>query len=138
MRDPKDALVSRYFSHKYSHTLPESGPLRGKILTQRENIIDHGIEINEFVLEISKEYKDGHDFIKMEFMDNGIGISDEKKKIIFEQNNRKYKGSKGMGIGLSLVKKIIDSYSGHIYIENRVQEDYSKGSNFVMLIPKAI
>jgi signal transduction histidine kinase len=107
-----------------------------------ENILINTIRYNvnsivEIFIKISKEYKDNHEFIKMEFIDNGIGISDEKKKIIFEQNNRKYKGSKGMGIGLSLVKKIIDSYSGHIYVENRVQEDYSKGSNFILLIPRA-
>jgi len=42
-----------------------------------------------------------------------------------------------MGLGLSLVKKIMDSYFGYIWVENRVQEDYSKGSNFVILIPKA-
>jgi len=58
VRDPKDASVSRYFSNKYSHTLPESGLFREELLTERENIKDYGIEINEFVLENSKEYKE--------------------------------------------------------------------------------
>ena len=108
-----------------------------------ENILINAIKHNnnliiEIFVRISKEYRDGNEFIKLEFTDNGIGIADEKKKIIFEKDNRSYKGIKGMGLGLSLVKKITESYFGHIWVENRVQEDHSKGSNFVILIPKAI
>jgi len=108
-----------------------------------ENILINAIKHNknliiEIFVRISKEYRDGNEFIKLEFTDNGIGIADKKKKIIFEKDNRSYKGNKGMGLGLSLVKKITDSYFGYIWVENRVQEDYSKGSNFVILIPKAI
>ena len=91
----------------------------------------------EIFIKISNGHGESNDFIKLEFIDNGIGIIDEKKKIIFEKDNRRYKGKKGMGLGLSLVKKIIDSYNGDIWVENRVQEDYSRGSNFVLLIPKA-
>ena len=40
-----------------------------------------------------------------------------------------------MGLGLSLVKKTIDRYNGKIWVENKVKDDYSKGSNFIILIP---
>lgn len=43
-----------------------------------------------------------------------------------------------MGIGLSLVKKLIDNYNGKIRVEDKVKEDYSKGANFIILIPMAI
>jgi len=107
-----------------------------------ENILINAIKYNEnpivgILIRISKEYRDGNEYIKLEFIDNGMGIIDERKKIIFEGDNREYKGSKGMGLGLSLVKKILESYYGYIWVENRVQADYSKGSNFVILIPKA-
>ena len=42
-----------------------------------------------------------------------------------------------MGLGLSLVKKIIDSYSGKICVKDRIKGDYTKGSNFIVLIPRA-
>ena len=108
-----------------------------------ENILINAIKYNEnpiveIFIRISNECREGSNYIKMEFIDNGMGIIDERKKIIFEEDNREYKGAKGMGLGLSLVKKIMESYFGYIWVENRVQEDYSKGSNFVILIPKAI
>ena len=40
-----------------------------------------------------------------------------------------------MGIGLSLVKKIIESYNGKIWVENHVENDYTQGSNFIVEIP---
>ena len=33
-----------------------------------------------------------------------------------------------MGIGLSLVKKIIEYYNGQILVEDRVKGDYTQGS----------
>jgi signal transduction histidine kinase len=108
-----------------------------------ENILINAIKHNknptiEILVGISKEYRNGNGFIKLEFIDNGPGIADEKKKIIFEKDSRSYKVNKGMGLGLSLVKKIVDSYFGYIWVENRIEEDYSKGSNFVILIPEVI
>jgi len=43
-----------------------------------------------------------------------------------------------MKFGLSLVKKILTSYNGEIWVENKVQGDYSKGSIFIILIPEII
>lgn len=74
----------------------------------------------------------------MEFIDNGIGVPEDRKEIMFKRGNRELKGSKGMGIGLSLVKKIIKGYNGKIWVEDKVKGDYSQGSNFILLIPEII
>ena len=42
-----------------------------------------------------------------------------------------------MGVGLSLVKKIIKKYNGKIWVEDKVKGDYTQGSNFIILIPEA-
>jgi len=60
-----------------------------------------------------------------------------KKKKIFEERQEKEDFVKRMGIGLTLVKTIIKSYNGSTWVENAVQNDYTKGSNFVILIPEA-
>jgi nitrogen fixation/metabolism regulation signal transduction histidine kinase len=42
-----------------------------------------------------------------------------------------------MVIGLSLVKKIINDYGGRVGIEDRKKGDYTKGSNFIILLEEA-
>ena len=42
-----------------------------------------------------------------------------------------------MGLGLSLVRKILESYNGKIWVENRIEGDHTQGSNFKILIPEA-
>ena len=101
------------------------------------NAIKHNsnqkIEIN---INILRELKENRNYIKFEFIDNAIGIPKEKKGILFKEGYRKKKGTKGMGLGLSLVQKIIKKYDGNIWVEDRVEGDYTKGSKFIILIPE--
>ncbi|KKK45609.1 hypothetical protein LCGC14_0998090 [marine sediment metagenome] len=109
------------------------------ILDVFENVLINAVKYNdnteiEIIIKISKEKKDKRNFTKFEFMDNGIGIQEERKQNVFERTNRK--SFNGMGLGLSLVNHIISKYEGHIWVEDRVKNDYTKGSNFVILIPE--
>ena len=106
-----------------------------------ENILFNGARHNSNLnvkigIKTSKKKDKGKKFIKFEFTDNGIGIEDTRKEYIFKRGFGD-KSKKGMGLGLSLVKKIISNYNGEIWVENRVEGDYSKGSNFIILIPEA-
>ncbi len=107
-----------------------------------ENILVNAIKYNEnptveILVKISKEKKESLNYLKMEFIDNGIGINDSKKSLIFQRGNREETSVHGMGLGLSLVKKIIETYNGKIWVEDRVKGDRTKGSNFIILIPEA-
>jgi PAS domain S-box-containing protein len=88
------------------------------------NIIISEIEINERI------------YYKLEFKDNGRGIRDERKESIFQRDYSENEKGKGIGLGLSLVKRILDTYQGTIEVENRVKNDFKKGSNFIIKIPK--
>ena len=106
------------------------------------NILINAVNYNENVkieilIKVSRESKNSIKYIKFEFIDNGIGISDKRKEVIFQERFSHERGSKGMGFGLTLVKKIIESYNGEIWIEDKLEGDYSQGSNFVFLIPEA-
>ncbi|MFX1363669.1 MAG: PAS domain S-box protein [Promethearchaeota archaeon] len=108
-----------------------------------DNILINSAKYNEHLsIEIdvnaTETQIEGKKYIRMEFSDNGIGVPDDRKEIIFNRGNRELKGSKGMGIGLSLVKKIIKGYKGKIWVENKVKSDYSKGSKFILLIPEIV
>ncbi len=73
----------------------------------------------------------------MEFLDNGVGIDDDRKKNIFKLKKMGPRNGKSMGFGLFLVKNLVDSYKGKIWVEDNVKGDFLKGSNFILLIPKA-
>jgi PAS domain S-box-containing protein len=94
-------------------------------------------EVKRVWIEISRIHIRGEDYLKIEFKDNGRGISEERKKTIFNRSYDKNKFSGGMGIGLSLVHRIIEKYDGLIKIENRITEDYTQGSNFIIFLKEA-
>jgi signal transduction histidine kinase len=100
------------------------------------SIIHNENHIVELVINITKEKIENKDYFRMEFIDNGTGIEDERKKIIFQRGFKQDKSIFGMGLGLSLVSLIIENYNGRIWVENRVSNDYSKGSKFIILIPE--
>ncbi len=106
-----------------------------------ENILVNSIKFNdklalEILVKISKEKIENINYIKIEIMDNGFGIEDSRKEKVFQRRYSEETSDRGMGLGLSLVKKIIDSYKGKIWVEDRVKNDFEKGSNFVILIPE--
>ena len=106
-----------------------------------ENILNNAIKHNksaipEIEVKISKEQTFGLNYLKIEFQDNGLGISDPRKESVFQRGYGKNKHARGMGLGLSLVKKIIEIYRGEMRVEDRVNGDYSKGINFILLIPE--
>ena len=105
-----------------------------------ENIITNAIYYNKntvIQIEIDISIVDVHhkNFVKIQFRDNGIGINNERKKLIFQETKLTNRNSNGMGIGLSLVAKLMELYNGDIWVEDRVKGDYTKGSNFILLIP---
>lgn len=66
--------------------------------------------------------------------DTGIGISQEQLPNIFEQFNRthaSYKGQyEGLGLGLTIVKRLVDKMKGDI----RVVSDVERGTSFVLTL----
>ena len=92
--------------------------------------------IVEIEIKLSKQQKNGVTNLKLEFIDKGIGVIDDMKETIFQRAFQEDQSVTGIGLGLSVVRKIIKYYNGHIWVEDRVKGDYTKGSNFIILIPE--
>ena len=66
--------------------------------------------------------------------DYGKGIPDSMKKGLFE---RFYSKAKGSGLGLSIVRTLVERYKGKIWVGDRVYENYTQGTTFGMIFPTA-
>jgi PAS domain S-box-containing protein len=67
--------------------------------------------------------------------DNGPGISDEVKGKLFTRFQRGQTKAHGKGLGLYLVRTLVESYHGCVRVEDRVPGDYTKGARFVIELP---
>ncbi len=79
-------------------------------------------------LTVSTKAEDG--FVKIEFTDTGSGMPEEVKKKIFEPFMT-YGKKHGTGLGMSIVKKIIDDHQGKIEIESEM----GKGTTIRIKLP---
>ena len=72
-------------------------------------------------------------FLKIDIIDNGIGIDEENINNIFKRffRERKVNNIEGVGIGLYLSKNIIESQNGYIKVKSKVDE----GSTFSVFLP---
>ncbi|MEK6152701.1 ATP-binding protein [Flavobacteriaceae bacterium 3-367] len=69
-------------------------------------------------------------YVKIAVADNGVGIADEFKEKIFEPKFTTK--SSGMGLGLGMVKNIVETYKGSIHFTSQPE----KGTVFTVKFPK--
>ena len=100
--------------------------------TAISNLIDNGCKYSgDHTSDISINNENNKVIIN--FSDKGIGISEEELKMIFQPFYRAKNaiGTKGHGIGLSLVEKIITLHKGKITVKSEIM----KGSAFTLSLP---
>jgi PAS domain S-box-containing protein len=121
--------------------LPHSCPVNADDLLYEvfENIVSNAIKhagqkpiIN---IKFDTVLRDGGKYNLFIFEDNGQGVSDELKERIFNRMQRGDTKAKGSGLGLFLVKSLVDSYGGKVWIEDRVSGDHTQGARFVVMLP---
>jgi signal transduction histidine kinase len=102
------------------------------------NLIDNAIKYTHSEGNVSIHVQDKEKQVIISVEDTGIGISPENFEKIFmrfTRIRRKEKGdSNGVGIGLSIVKSLVELHNGKI----SVQSELDKGSQFVVTIPKFV
>jgi light-regulated signal transduction histidine kinase (bacteriophytochrome) len=103
------------------------------------NLISNAIKYNDKplpIVEVSCEEKPNPDTGHMEYVfmvrDNGIGIKREYFDKIFQIFQRLHRDEEGTGIGLTIVRRVIEWHGGRIWLES--QE--GKGTTFYFTLPK--
>jgi signal transduction histidine kinase len=99
------------------------------LITNAITYSDEGGVIN---IEVSEEIRENKKYASISVQDNGIGMSQEQLKTIFDR----YEGStkinkKSIGLGLAITKELCILHDGSV----EVTSEPKKGSKFSMLIP---
>jgi signal transduction histidine kinase len=101
------------------------------------NLLDNSIKYSGKVRQLSITVKTLGSDLSIELADHGVGIPRAEQVKVFEKFYRVGNGLvhdvKGSGLGLSLVKHIIEAHKGTITVESEV----GKGSRFTILLPLA-
>src|ERR1041384_1890293 len=101
------------------------------------NLVDNAIKYSRDVKQLSITTKTSATDLSIEMADRGIGIPRAEQAKVFDKFYRVGNGLvhdvKGSGLGLSLVKHIIEAHKGTISVES----DVGKGTRFTILLPVA-
>jgi PAS domain S-box-containing protein len=98
-----------------------------------QNLIGNAIKFNREIKGIVEiDYIEKKSFHQFSVKDNGIGIAKKYHKQIFKIFESLNKSKDSSGIGLSIVKKIIDLYEGDIWLESKI----NIGTTFYFTIKK--
>ncbi len=103
-------------------------------------LLDNAIKftkLGKVSAQVSAEIINGIKYCSLKISDTGIGISEDKFDELFElfkqQSDGLNRSYEGMGIGLALVKRIVELHTGQIKVESKAGE----GSAFTILLPAA-
>jgi PAS domain S-box-containing protein len=146
--DPADALIAAI------QTVKQSFPHRKISITMNLESGSYCIMSNEFLqdvfynllhnavkftededvrIEVMTSLVDDGEFLQFAFEDRGHGIDERlKESLLTGIDDRVHRVS---GVGLTLVKQIVDTYSGQISVENRVKDDHTRGTRFIVKLP---
>ena len=142
----QDAIVAVQQTFPYKKLKPDIGFIAGEyhimvdefFVDALYNLFHNAMkfDVNETVeLDISTKKSDCTQFLEIRIADKGPGIPDEQKKKLFARLELKKSG--GSGIGLTLVKRIIDRYNGDVFVRNRVDGEIESGTCFIVRLPFA-
>ncbi|MCS6821403.1 MAG: HAMP domain-containing histidine kinase [Microscillaceae bacterium] len=127
----KNAHVELQFSPTPVQVYADSLHLTNIIYNLLDNAIKYSNENPHIILQTQNENKYGVIIVQ----DNGIGISPQAKKLIFNKFYRVPTGNvhnvKGFGLGLYYVKIMVEAHRGSIKLESEV----GKGSKFYIYLP---
>lgn len=126
-------LVPKSIEIKVDKNLPTIKSNEYRIHQVFQNLLQNAINsLNNETGKIEIGVKETTHFWEFYIKDNGKGIDEKYFEKIFELFQSIDNHEENIGIGLSIVKKVINYYNGEIWVESEV----SKGTTFYFTLPK--
>ena len=127
----KNGSISTHFQAITSEILGNQFHLTNVIV----NMLENALKYSEGKPKIDIYTESTNKFFVFKIKDEGIGMSKNAQKYIFNKFYREQKGNihnvKGHGLGLAYVKEIIDNHHGTVFVES----EKGKGSIFTVKLP---
>jgi PAS domain S-box-containing protein len=99
------------------------------------NLLSNAVKFTNSGDKITVEVMDLGECIEISVKDTGVGIPKNKLQVIFERfrqvDNSLSRSHEGSGIGLSLVKALVDMHGGSIQVDSSL----GQGTEFVVMLP---
>lgn len=99
------------------------------------NLLSNAVKFTPEGKKITVSFKDKGEYIEIHVKDTGVGIPPQKLDIIFERfrqvDNILTRKNEGTGLGLSLVKSLVEMHGGKIKVKSRV----GAGTEFIITLP---
>jgi len=129
--DKRNIVISTQFKEK----LPILKADQNEITRLFTNILSNAIKYNKENGIIDVKVDTNDHYFTFEISDSGIGLKSSEKEKLFQEfyraKNENTRNISGTGLGLTIVKKIVDSYHGKIEIES----EYGIGTSFMIYLP---
>jgi signal transduction histidine kinase len=97
-----------------------------------DNLVSNAIKFSSRDSRVHVRLKHLDQVIRLEIDDEGPGIMEEDKPILFEKfrklNARPTEGESSTGLGLSIVKKYVEAMDGKVWVES----EFGKGARFIV------
>lgn len=129
-------LITRYeveteLTHKEAYVFVEPHLMQQVIFNIIKNAAQAMGETGRLTIKTDVKNRAGSAVVQLSVADSGAGIPPEVQTQIFDYFFTTKADGHGTGLGLSMSKSIIDSFSGHI----EVKSEMGKGSEFVISLP---
>jgi PAS domain S-box-containing protein len=108
------------------------------------NLVDNAVKHSDAIkpltinIKIERVKEKNKEYYVCTVEDNGPGVPDWIKDKIFERFQRGSTKAHGKGLGLYLIKKLVEGYHGSVWVEDRIPGVYNKGAKFIVTLPVAV
>ncbi len=127
----KKGTITTHFTAIQAEVLANQFHMTNVLVNMLENALKYSVEAPK--IDVYTESTNKNLIIKIK--DEGIGMSKQAQKYIFDKFYREQKGNihdvKGHGLGLAYVKEIIENHQGTVFVDS----EKGKGSTFTIKLP---
>jgi signal transduction histidine kinase len=111
---------------------------RGFVSEVFENLLSNAVKYSPLGKKVSVRMSEREDKNRIEFVDEGQGINEKDMKKLFGKYHkltaRPTAGEDSTGLGLSIVKKYVETQNGNVWCES----EEGKGARFIIEFPRSV